>query len=44
MAGWVGIGIGVDNILKPKSYAFNSYTSVGHGAWLISSNNYTWSN
>ncbi|KRW98486.1 hypothetical protein PPERSA_03317 [Pseudocohnilembus persalinus] len=44
LSGWVGVGLAVDAILKPKAYEFKNYTTVGHGAWIISSNQYTWSN
>ena len=40
---WIAIGICHKNIVVSKNYTFN-FSSVGHGAYMISANGGTWSN
>ena len=41
MASWVGVGISHLDSVKGVKFDF-SYTSAGHGNYLISSNGYSW--
>lgn len=40
---WIAIGICHKNIIKSKNFTF-SFSTLGHGAYMISSNGGTWSN
>lgn len=40
--GWVGAGICLKNHITNANFNF-SYTTTGHGSYMISSNGYSWS-
>ena len=40
---WVAFGVCHKNIVQSKNYSF-AFNSVGHGAYLVSSNGGSWSN
>jgi len=40
---WVAVGMCHKNIVKSKNYGFN-FSSIGHGAYMISANGGSWSN
>lgn len=40
---WVAVGMCHKNIVSNKSYGFN-FSSIGHGAYMVSSNGGSWSN
>ena len=40
---WVAVGICHKKIVKSKNYGFN-FNSIGHGAYMVSSNGGSWSN
>ncbi|KAL4436299.1 hypothetical protein ABPG74_015890 [Tetrahymena malaccensis] len=42
IANWIGFGVCLKNVLEKKAYKFE-YNNTGHGAYLISSNGYSWS-
>ncbi len=42
LAGWIGVGISLKNIIVKANYHFN-YTNIGHGNYFISNNAYCWS-
>jgi len=42
IANWIGFGVCLKNVLENKAFKFD-YNSIGHGAYMISSNGYSWS-
>ena len=40
---WIAVGICYKNVIISKNYNF-TFSSLGHGAYMISSNGGTWSN
>lgn len=40
---WVAVGMCHKNIVVGKNYGFN-FSSLGHGAYMVSSNGGSWSN
>ena len=41
MASWIGVGVSHFESIKVAFFDF-SYTSAGHGNYLLSSNGYSW--
>ena len=40
---WVAVGMCHKNLVKSKNFGFN-FSSIGHGAYLVSANGGSWSN
>ena len=43
VSNWVAVGVCHKNIIASKNYNF-TFSQLGHGAYMISSNGGTWSN